>query len=70
MTTDKEQEFPIQKDTPFFDGRIDLVFINAQGLCQLIRSKYIKDMSRSQRQQDLNSTLNRESIRKKYLEKE
>jgi hypothetical protein len=48
MTPDEEQEFSGQKDAPLFDGRIDLVFVNTQGLCQLVRSEYIEDMCGSQ----------------------
>jgi hypothetical protein len=63
MASHKEQEFSGQKDAPAFDSSIYLVFVNTQGLRQLVRSEYVEDMSRSQHQQYLNSTLrvNREN---------
>jgi hypothetical protein len=63
MTSDREQEFPGQKDAPGFDSSIYLVFVNTQGLRQLVRSEYIEDMSRSQHQQYLDSIL---SINSEY----
>ena len=70
-TSDKEQEFPIQKDTPCSDSIIDLVFVNRQDLHQLVRSEYVEDMPGSQHQQYLNSILrvNRESSRENTLKK-
>jgi len=81
MASGDKQEFSGQKDAPYLDGRIYLVFVYTQGLHQMIRfvppslggtrSEYVKDMSGSQHQQYLNSILRVgiEYGREKFLKK-
>jgi hypothetical protein len=57
MTSYDEEKSSEKEDTPIFDGAIDLVFVNAQGLSQLVRGKYFEYMSTSQHQHYLNSFL-------------